>query len=117
MTANERANALGNLRLAVTAFARQLDAAEHVSPSGLEELKGAVDEVRLRIWSVLMAENSHDFRGFLERHRLRRAAEIVRGLVNDVDAGTMRLGHHEAAELAAALTDLAQRLEKIPKLI
>lgn len=41
----------------------------------------------------------------------------MRGLVNDVDAGTMRLGHHEAGELAAALKDLAQRLEKIPKLI
>jgi len=117
MTDHERATALGNLRLAVTAFERQLDAAEHVSPGGLEELKGAVDEVRLRIWSVLMAENSDDYRGFLERYRLRRAAEIVRGLVNDVDAGTMRLGHHEAAELAAALQDLAQRLEKIPKVI
>jgi hypothetical protein len=64
-----------------------------------------------------MAENSQDYRGFLERHRLRRAAEIVRGLVTDVDAGTMRLGHHEAAELAAALNDLAQRLERIPKVI
>ena len=117
MTDNDRATALGNLQIAVTAFGRQLGAAGNLSPDSLEELKGAVDDVRLRLWSVLMAENSQDYRGFIERYRLRRAAESLRALVADVDIGVLRLGHHEAAELAAAVQELGKRLEKIPKVV
>ena len=117
MTDSDRTTALGNLQIAVTAFERQLGALEDLPPDGLQELKAAVDEVRLRLWGVLMAANSQDYRVFHERFRLRRAADTLRGLVTDVDSGTLRLGHHEAAELTAAVGELAKRLEKIPKVV
>lgn len=117
MAGTDRATALGNLRIAVMAFGRQLEEAEQLPSDGLEELKGAVDDVRLRIWGVLMAANSENYRGFRDRYRLRRAAEILRGLVEDVDSGALELGHREATDLTTAMRDLAQRLKRIPKVI
>lgn len=114
---NDRPTALGNLQVAVTAFERQLGALEEVPSSGLEELKGAVDDVRMRIWSVLMAANSKDYRGFLERFRLRRAAEHLQALAEDVDAGVLHLGHREATDLAKAVSEVAKRLRKVPKVV
>ena len=117
MTDPDRTAALGTLQIAVTALSRQLGAVEHLTTAGLEELKHAVDDVRLRLWSVLMAANAADGHGYLERFRLRRTAEIVRGLVTDVDAGTLRLAHREASDLAYAMRELSRRLEKIPKVV
>ena len=117
MSDTDRTTALGNLQIAVTAFGRQLGAVENLSPDGLEELKRAVDDMRMRIWGVLMAENSEDYRGFTDRYRLRHAAESLLALVADVDTGALRLGHHEAAGLAAAVGELGKRLGKIPKVV
>jgi hypothetical protein len=117
MSDTDRTTALGNLQIAVTAFGRQLGAVENLSPDGLEELKRAVDDMRMRIWSVLMAENSHDYRGFTDRYRLRRAADSLLTLVADVDTGALRLGHREAADLAAAVRELGKRLGKVPKVV
>jgi hypothetical protein len=114
---NDRPTALGNLQVAVTAFERQLGALEEVPSSGLEELKGAVDDVRMRIWSVLMAANSKDYRGFLERFRLRRAAENLQALAEDVDAGVLHLGHREATDLAKAVKEVEKRLKKALKVV
>jgi len=85
--------------------------------AGLEEVKGAVDDVRLRIWTVLMAENAKDSRVFLERFRLRRAAEILQILVADVDSGQLQLGHREATDLARAVSEVEKRLKKVPKVL
>jgi hypothetical protein len=117
MSETDRTTALGNLQIAVTAFGRQLGEAEHLPPAGLEELKGAVDDVRHRIWSELMASNSEDYRGFRDRYRLRRAAEVLRGLAADVDAGTLRLGHREATDLASAVQEVQQRLKNVLKVV
>ena len=117
MSETDRTTALGNLQIAVTAFGRQLGEAEHLPPAGLEELKGAVDDVRHRIWSVLMASNTEDYSGFRDRYRLRRAAEVLRSLVADVDSGALKLGHRESTDLSSAMRDLAKRLEKVPKVV
>ena len=114
---SDRPTALGNLQVAVMAFERQLGALEEVPSSGLEELKGAVDDVRMRIWSVLMAANSKDYRGFLERFRLRRAAESLQALAADVDAGVLHLGHREATDLAKAVKEVEKRLRKTLKVL
>ncbi|MGH7538029.1 MAG: hypothetical protein ACREMF_05305 [Gemmatimonadales bacterium] len=117
MSDSERTAALGNLQIAVTAFERQLGAAEDLPTAGLEELKRALDDVRLRLWSVLMATNSRDYRGFLERFRLRRAAEILNAVVADVDAGVLHLGHRETTDLANAVREAEQRLKRVPKVL
>jgi chemotaxis methyl-accepting protein methylase len=117
MSDSDRAQALDNLQLAVTAFERQLGALEEVPQAGLEELKGAVDDVRMRIWSVLIAAQSGDYRGFLDRFRLRRAAETLQALAADVDAGVLRLGHREATDLAQAVKQVEKRLKKALKVV
>jgi hypothetical protein len=117
MSDTDRATALANLQVALTALGRQLAAAEGLSPNGLEELKVAVDDVRLRLWSLIMASSARDSRGFLERFRIRRAAENLRTLVDEVDAGVLRLGHQEATELSTVTTELQQRLAKVPKIV
>jgi hypothetical protein len=117
MSDTDRSTALANLQVALTALSRQLAAVESLPPHGLEELKVAVDDVRLRLWSLLMASSAKDSRGFLERFRIRRAAENLRMLVEEVDAGVLRLGHQEATELAVVTGELQQRLAKIPKIV
>ena len=117
MSKPDRLTAIGNLQIAVTAFERQLGALEEVPSEGLEEIKGAVDDVRLRIWTVLMAQNAKDSRAFLERFRLRRAAELLQLLAYDVDAGQVRLSHREATDLARAIEEMEQRLVKVLKLV
>lgn len=117
MTAPDRLTAIGNLQIAVTAFERQLGALEEVPSDGLAEVKAAVDDVRMRVWTVLMAQNVKDSREFYERFRLRRAAEMLQLLAFDVDAGKVRLAHREATDLARAIEELDKRLVKVPRIV
>ena len=79
-------------------------------PDGMEDLKSAVDDVRLRLWGVLTAGNPEDYRNFRERFRLRRATEICRGLAIDLDGGQLQATHPELGDLAAAAERLATRI-------
>jgi hypothetical protein len=113
MPDDDRVTAIGNLQIAVTAFERQLGALERVPVAGLEEIKAAVDDVRLRIWTVLMAQNSENSREFLDRFRLRRAAENLQLLAFDVDAGKLKVTQKEADELVKAMEELEKRLGRV----
>jgi hypothetical protein len=79
-------------------------------PDGMEDLKSAVDDVRLRLWGVLTAGNPEDYRAFRERFRLRRATEICRGLAADLDGGQLAATHPELGELAIAAERLANQI-------
>ena len=110
MPQTDRLTAIGNLQIAVTAFERQLGALEEVPAAGLEEVKTAVDDLRLRIWTVLMAQNSENAQQYLDRFRLRRAAENLQLLAFDVDAGRLKVTQKEAEELIAAIEEVEKRL-------
>lgn len=109
----DRLTAIGNLQVAVTAFERQLGALEEVPTAGLEEVKTAVDDLRLRVWTVLMAQNSKDSKAFLDRFRLRRAAENMQLLAFDIEAGRLSLTKKEGDELIRAMEELEKRLRKV----
>lgn len=113
MPQTDRLTAIGNLQVAVTAFERQLGALENVPTAGLEEVKTALDDLRLRIWTVLMAQNTQDSGAYLDRFRLRRAAENLHVLAFDIDAGRLRLTQKEGDELSKAIEELERRLRKI----
>lgn len=113
MSQTDRLTAIGNLQIAVTAFERQLGALEDVPTAGLEEVKSAVDDLRLRIWTVLMAQNSTNSQEYLDRFRLRRAAENLQLLAFDVDAGRVKVTQKEADELLKALEEIEKRLRKV----
>jgi hypothetical protein len=80
---------------------------EGADPS-LAEFKGAVDELRLRLWAMLGAGSANDFRGFQEQFRLRRALEICRGLERDLRQGSLSPRHDELAPLGEAAAALAR---------
>lgn len=109
----DRLTAIGNLQIAVTAFERQLGALEEVPAAGLEEVKTALDDLRLRIWTVLMAQNSENSQEYLDRFRLRRAAENLQLLAFDVEAGRLKVSKKEADELLKALAEIESRLRKV----
>jgi len=109
----DRLTAIGNLQIAVTAFERQLGALEEVPTAGLEEVKTALDDLRLRIWTVLMAQHSTNSQEYLDRFRLRRAAENLQLLAFDVDAGKVKVTPKEADELVRAIVELEQRLKRV----
>ncbi len=113
MSRTDRTSAIGNLQIAVTAFERQLGTLEKVPTAGLEEIKTAVDEVRLRIWTVLMAQNSKNSQEYLDRFRLRRAAENLHLLAFDVDAGRLNVTQKEADELVKAIEEVEKRLRRV----
>ena len=112
MPQTDRLTAIGNLQIAVTAFERQLGVLEDVPTAGLEEVKTALDDLRLRIWTVLIAQNAKDSQAYLDRFRLRRAAESMQLLAFDIDAGRLRLTQKEGDELTLAIGELEKRLRK-----
>lgn len=100
--------ALNHMHAAAKQLMDQLQVVGDETPPGLEDLKSAVDEVRLRLWGVLMAAHSPDDRGFGERFRLRRATEILQHILQDAQAGRVSLGQREGAELGVAARELGR---------
>jgi hypothetical protein len=110
MAPSPRTVALNRMHDAVKELMEQLQVIAGEPPEGLEDLKSAVDEVRLRLWGVLMAAHSPDDEGFGERFRLRRAAEILQGILRDAGGGRLSLSHKEGAELGVVARELGRRV-------
>ncbi len=98
----------------VAALNRMLSEIEQRMPrsqapdQSLAEFKGAVDELRLRLWALLGAGSANDYRGFQEQFRLRRALEICRGIEQDLRHGALSPRHDELAPLGEAAVALAR---------
>ena len=110
MAQSSQTAALNRMHVAVKELAGQLDAVGQLPHESVADLKSAVDDVRLRLWGVLMAANTQDYREFSEAFRLRRAAEILKGILADVEAGRLGLVHKEAAELGIVARELGRRI-------
>jgi hypothetical protein len=108
MSPSSRTAALNRMHVAVKELKDQLESAAGLPQERMEDLKSAVDDVRFRLWGVLMAANKRDYREFSERFRLRRATEICRGIVADATAGRLRLTHAEAGVLGVAARELGR---------
>ncbi|HEY7634466.1 MAG TPA: hypothetical protein VH763_02890 [Gemmatimonadales bacterium] len=87
-------------------------AAGEVSAPGLEEFKNALDDLRLRAWSLLTAVNSGDPRGFQQRFRTRRGIEMCRALRADLQTGKLS-GSSDLPDLADAARDLATAAKQV----
>ena len=74
------------------------------------DFKSSVDDLRLRLWSVLGTGSANDYRAFQERFRLRRAKEICRGLEDDLETGALSPRHEDLRPLAQAAGSLAGRI-------
>ncbi|HEU5171813.1 MAG TPA: hypothetical protein VFU46_14795 [Gemmatimonadales bacterium] len=76
---------------------------------GLNDLKNEVDNLRLRLWSIMAAGNREDAPQSLERYRLRRALEINSKIAADLERGAMSAEHPEVV----ALEELLQRFSGV----
>jgi hypothetical protein len=61
----------------------------------------------------LMAQNSANSQEYLDRFRLRRAAENLQLLAFDVDAGRLQVTQKEADELVRAIEEVEKRLRRV----
>lgn len=102
------------LRSALSAIDAQLNAGS-LAADGLEDLKSAIDDVRLRLWGALMTSDPEDYNGFRQRFRLRRATEICRGVSIDLAQGSLPLTHTELPGLGQAAHELAARIPRNPR--
>ena len=110
MAQSERTAALNRMHLAVKELTDQLKVIGFHPPEGLQDLKSAVDDVRMQLWGVLMSASAQGEIDFGERFRLRRAAEILQGILRDVEAGQLKLTGKEAADLGVIARDLGRRV-------
>ena len=96
---------LARMRAILQELETRLEAGE-VPAEGLPEFKSTVDEIRMRVWSLLAAAGSAEPRATAERFRLRRAAELCRTLTHELSAGTLDAGHPEWPDVEQAATQL-----------
>ena len=81
----------------------------------LEEFKNALDNLRLRAWSLLMGTGSADPSGFHERFRTGRGTDMCRALSTDVRAGKLRGLESDLPALGAAARDLAAAVKEVTR--
>jgi hypothetical protein len=110
MAHSDRTAALNRMHLAVKELTDQLKLIAASPPEGLQDLKSAVDDVRMQLWGVLMSASAQGERDFGERFRLRRATEILQGILRDIEAGQLTLATKEAAELGVVARDVGKRV-------
>jgi hypothetical protein len=73
---------------------------------GLAEFKSALDDLRLRAWSLLMATNADDPHGFQEQFRTHRGTEMCRALSTDLRTGKLSGNQPDLPGLGEAARDL-----------
>ncbi len=75
--------------------------------AGLAEFKSALDDLRLRTWSLLSAVNADDPHAFQERFRAHRGTEMCRALTTDLRTGRLRGGQPDLPALGDAAKELS----------
>jgi hypothetical protein len=105
--------ALGEVRSAIMSMATRLETANDLPQEGVADLKNAVDDIRIRLWGILMAGDASDYQGFAGRFRMRRAAECCRGIDQDMVAGRLHADSLESRMLYSAARQLAAHLEPV----
>ena len=84
-------------------------------PEGILDLKGAVDDLRNRIWALVTAAAAEDPAQVLARLRARRAADMLRATLQDLVAGHIGLERTEMLALSDASRDLLTQSSRPPQ--
>jgi hypothetical protein len=92
-------------------FQAQVGQGDPATP-GLAEFKSALDDLRLRTWSLLMATNADDPHGFQEQFRTHRGTEMCRALSNDLRTGKLSGSQPDLPGLAAAARELVAAMKE-----
>ena len=81
-----------------------------VKTEEIADLKGTLDEARLRLWSLMNTPAEEDSLAFEERFRMRRAREICGRLAAGLTAGRISSRHPEFSELREISRSLAHAI-------
>jgi len=106
------AEQIAELRRQLTTVDAQL-AKSGEKAEGLEDLKAAVDNLRTSVWAVLSASRSSNYPGFITRFRLRRAIDILRQVMTDLESETGRTLHPEHSEMQILTQQLSDRIGRL----
>jgi hypothetical protein len=93
------------------ALEQQVADGERDAP-GLEDLKSALDDLRLRAWGLLMATSADDYLGFQERFRIRRTKEMCTAMSSDLRAGKLNAHNPDLPALGEAAREVAVTVEQ-----
>ena len=100
------------IRDAIFAMARRLESSTDLPQEGIADLKTAVDDLRIRLWGMLVASDQGDYQGFAGRFRMRRAAECCSGIEQELANGRLQAGSNESHMLHVASRNLTKRLDQ-----
>lgn len=109
MTGTTVRQQVDSMRLTLQAVEMQLGA-ESLHAAALDDLKSAVDDIRLRIWAIMSAAAEGSDGLAIERFRLRRGIEICTKLTEEFRTGSLTAGHKEAKTLRDAAVLLGNRI-------
>jgi hypothetical protein len=85
---------------------------EHV-PEGVEKFKAAIDDIRLRLWAVLVgAHGTEDRKSTMQRFRVQRSIDLCRGVSKEVASGDLDLHPAELTQLRLVADQLASSVEQ-----
>jgi hypothetical protein len=110
-----------NSKVSVASIRATLQAVQaQLSQPGLqreavEDVKRAVDDLRLRVWANLTASGAADPEAVLLRFRLRRAIDLCRGVDEDLDGYPLGANQREVLELLDLTRHLATRLNNLAR--
>ena len=83
--------------------------------AAVEDVKRAVDDLRLRVWANLAATGATDPEAVLLRFRLRRAIDLCRQVDQDLDGYPLGANQREVLELRQLTHYLMLRLTKVAR--
>ncbi len=78
--------------------------------SDIADLKGTIDDARLRLWRLMNQPVDEDSVAFEERFRLRRARDLIGRLAADLQSGRIAPRHPEFSELREVNRTLASAI-------
>jgi hypothetical protein len=102
----------------VATLSRMLDTLEgqvargDLSAPGVAEFKSALDDLRLRTWSLLSALSADDPHAFQERFRTHRGTEMCRALSTDLRTGKLSSRPPDLPALGDAARDLSAAVKE-----
>ena len=107
-------NPVPSIRATLQAVEAQL-AAPGLPRDAMEDVKRAVDDLRLRVWANLTASGATDPEAVLLRFRLRRAIDTCHQVNQDLNNYPPGANQRELLELLALTRHLMQRITHVAR--
>ena len=110
MTSSAPESVTRTVRTTVQAIEAKL-VSGNVPLEGLDDFKAAIDDARLRLWAVIGAVGATEPHEVLLRFRLRRALEICRSVIGDLESSAPGAHQRDLLRLRETAIALVRQLD------